>query len=196
MIRRRLREETSQQHALLEQRMLAGGLLGDDLARSSYRALLARFHGFYAPFESLLANATDWESLGPVGPYRARTPRLASDLLALGVADDALERLPRCADLPILSGLPRALGARYVVEGAALGGQIITRHVRRTLNLDVETGCAFFTGDGEEVGRHWRAFLGLLESRLLALDDQSAAVAAAAETFAAFARWLDQGGHA
>jgi heme oxygenase len=51
--------------------------------------------------------------------------------------------LPQYHDLPDIEDWPRMLGCLYVLEGATLGGQIISRHLQRTLHIDAINGAAF-----------------------------------------------------
>jgi heme oxygenase len=51
---------------------------------------------------------------------------LLDDLQALGCTP-SLERLPMCAQLPVIDSSAACLGVLYVLEGATLGGQILRR---------------------------------------------------------------------
>ena len=48
MMLKRLHDETSARHAALERRL---PLLDPQLSRKSYRCLVSKFHGYYAPLE-------------------------------------------------------------------------------------------------------------------------------------------------
>ena len=185
MLLQRLREETRSAHEAIERDL-------DDLrAHSSmdrYRVLLARFFGFYADWEpNVAASLADENFFAP----RRKTALLQRDLVSLGYSVEAISALPRCPDLPTLTGLSEALGSVYVLEGATLGGQIISRRLERDLGLSEGRGYGFFRSYGREVGTMWRAF----GERVLALpaDAGDACVRSAQLTFARLHGWLCRG---
>lgn len=85
--------------------------------------------------------------------------------------------------------MPQVLGCLYVIEGATLGGQVITRHLLATHGITPETGGAFFAGYGAETGPHWQAFGAMITAaeRFGAADE---IVASANRTFETLDRWL------
>lgn len=186
----RLKAETAVWHDALERRVDIDGRLGSVPA---YRSLLGRFLGFYEPVEALLRSVEGERGLPILLDGRWKTGRLISDLRALGSSADAITALPRCADLPSLITAAQAFGCLYVLEGATLGGQLISRHVRRRFGLGPAGGVAFFAGYGDRVGPMWRAFGAVLTdfSTRHACDDEI--VRAAIDTFAAFEHWIAAG---
>lgn len=146
----------------------------------AYTALLSRFYGFHRPFEitaRLVPHRTTW---------------LERDLAALGVDADKRATLPRCAAFPETALHEYILGARYVVEGSALGGRGLARQLDDLLGVGVVAGRHFFSGYGAETGRVWRDYL----TRLEAVPDVgmkwAAVVKGATETFAIFEQWLEK----
>jgi heme oxygenase len=174
-----LRRATTVHHRELEDRLgLLGGPL-DDLG--SYRRLLERFRGFYAPVEERL---DAWHAAEPgVVDWPARRKRHLLDADLAFVGGDPSP--PRCTRLPDVATTPAALGALYVLEGATLGGQVIRARVGRTLGLDGD-GCRFFTSYGPEVPQRWQA----LRRRIDAETDVAPMAASAVATFAALRDWL------
>lgn len=154
-----------------------------------YRSLLSILLGFHRPLEQRLARL----DLGAVGVNlheRLKTPLLERDLRCFSVD---LASVPVCGDLPVLLALPEALGCLYVLEGATLGGQIISRHLRETMNVVPDGGGAFFASDGRDVGPMWRAFRDALEAGCPGEDEAIRAGDAAVCTFASFNRRLADG---
>ncbi len=131
-----------------------------------YVALLTRMEAFYRAFEPLVAHHPF---------FTPRVQRLRHDLDILG----PWQALPA----PVLR-LENALGGLYVIEGAALGGQVIARHLKATHRLDATNGASFFASGGDPVGARWKAFRALLD----ATDDYEAVERSAFETFLAFER--------
>jgi heme oxygenase len=191
---RRLREQTRVHHERIESLV---PLLREDLTLEAYRAYLARLLGFYRPVERALLALAGWEETG-IGRPREKAPLLWTDLRDLGAAPEDLAALPTCpsAATPRLSSLPRGMGCLYVLEGAALGGQILVRHVRRVLPLPPGRGAAFLHGYGDETARRWRRFGGALCAYVEGLPAsrqervQAQMIDAAAQTFLTLERWL------
>jgi heme oxygenase len=163
-----------------------------DLSWEDYRLFVHRSFGFYAPLEDQLLASPHWQQLAFDYTARQKTPRLTQDMLALGGAD-ALAATPRCADLPALTTQEQVLGCLYVIEGATLGGRIITRHLQSRLGLTPESGGAFFDGYGTQTGSRWKAFCTMLSDNAdLEADEsrQAAIVAGANNTFETMTHWL------
>lgn len=184
----RIREATRAQHQALEEALPLGQ---ESLDRVLYGRLLARFWGFYATWEQQAALHAGIE-LRPVLASRAKLPLLNADLKAMALNSEVLpriapDRLPRFA-----SGEGTLLGSMYVVEGATLGGQVISRQLERFSGFERGAGYSFFQSYGKAVGQQWRAFTQLLEA--LPPREAEPAVAAAQQTFSAFAEWFAEGG--
>ena len=82
------------------------------------------------------------------------------------------------------------IGCLYVLEGAALGGQVLARSLGSRWQLTPSTGVAFFYGDGPvATKRRWALVLDWLERAGRAGTDARAAVAGASATFLALGRW-------
>ena len=92
-----------------------------------------------------------------------------------------------------MDSLLALLGSLYVLEGATLGGQILSRHFVTQFNLSCRQGCSFFAGYGSETGRRWRAFCELLNS-YSSPDGDAVIVQSAIQTFRCFENWLREEG--
>jgi heme oxygenase len=159
----------------------------------SYRELLSRLLGFYAPLEAQLS-PFDWGLAGLNFEARRKAALLRADLASLGLATISIDSLASCRKLPRPASLAGAIGCLYVLEGATLGGQVIARQVSRSLGVGPSTGGRFFYAHGEETGSLWRAFGAAAGSYCGEAEDRiAAAVAAAVATFEAFETWLTAG---
>lgn len=157
--------------------------------RDTYRDLLIALYGFHAPLEQKLRELKFATALDM--PARLiKSAWIAEDLKALGLDGTAITRLPHCAELPELATTAEAFGALYVIEGATLGGQLITRVIRDRLGLTPENGGRFFASYGAFTGPMWRNFVSALDAE--GVDPKQAAIMerAAAGTFNAFCSWL------
>jgi heme oxygenase (biliverdin-IX-beta and delta-forming) len=187
MILKRLKQATSERHAALEDQL---PLLDSRLSRENYRQLLGRFFGYYAPLEIRLL-ALPWrDETGFDYTDRHKTARLEQDLIALGETPGTLARLPRCQDLPEAASLSNLLGCLYVIEGATLGGHIITRHLQANLGLTPETGASFFNGYGAQTGAQWQTFCTMLTDLAERTGGDEEIIATANRTFETLEQWL------
>jgi heme oxygenase len=186
MILAELKRGTRAEHERIERSV---PLLSGDLDHATYTSYLEKLLGFYEPLEDALA-PHPWHEVGLAFADRRKTGLLMHDLGHLGYDEAALAAVARCTELPRLSDLPAALGCLYVLEGATLGGQILTRHIERRLGLAPATGCAFLASYGAAVGVMWRQFGEGLTA--FPCDDKTTRrmVQSARTTFHAFERWL------
>ena len=146
-MRERLRAETAALHAEVERCLdLAAQLRSVD----SYANLLATLFGYHEPLERAAAGAPTPEPPLGFSPW-GRAALLARDLRALRPYAE-VSGVRRCARLPALDRPEHVTGCVYVVEGSALGGQVIAREVRHHLGLSGDA-VAFFTGAGRTPGR-------------------------------------------
>ena len=187
MIHALLKDGTRAQHARAEASL---PLLDPALSLADYARVVEALHGFHAPLERRLA-AVPWARIGLDWDARRKTPLLARDLRALGRTAADVAALPLCEPLPDVTTHARLLGCAYVLEGATLGGQLVRRHLARSLGLGPATGAAYYHAYGSDVGPMWRAFLGGLTAAVerdgCAPDEM---LAGARETFDALADWL------
>ena len=193
----RLRVETRGEHDAVE-RVL--DLMGAALTREAYRLRLEQFYGFYGPLEAALQSRCDRKpayagesnlsgaTCSALESRLTKTALLRQDLHHLGVSTDDL---PLCRHLPSVLSEAEVLGCLYVMEGATLGGQLITRHIQATLGITPTTGGGFFEGYAGDTGKMWRAMRHLLVSCALDTRTENAMVASAIATFACLRGWCD-----
>lgn len=189
MTLQRLKLATRERHAAIESRSV---LLDPQLSLPAYYDTLTRFFGYYAPLEDRLADALIRHGADIAFEGRYKCPQLTRDLAALGATPQKLACVPQCQALPDLSTPAKLFGCLYVIEGATLGGQIITRHLRSSLGLTPESGAAFFSGYGERTGSRWKEFCTQLSTFAARLDNDHEIVANANATFESLHRWLYQ----
>src|SRR5688572_19893389 len=150
-LRKRLKRETAAVHRHLEAQL---GLLNPRLDVHRYLRVLETFYGFYVPVEIDVTRLAAAEL--PLGfPLRARAELIERDLLALGLSPADLAALPLCSDRPELSCVEDLAGCLYVLEGACLGGQVLSPLLHRRLGLTKGSGAAFFAGDEESTLPRW-----------------------------------------
>lgn len=167
----RLRQATAPRHEAIECLLRLDG----EIDGQHYRQVLAGFAAFLSAWEpavraALSADLQEWFDA------RSRLGFLRQDLQTLAITP------PRAAEditgALAVGTVAEALGSMYVLEGSALGGQVIAATVARTLGLTPKTGTAYFNGWGERTGANWREFRQVLEQRVPQVDHQAAADAA------------------
>jgi heme oxygenase len=183
----RLKSSTRVRHAALESRTV---LLNKDLSQANYSQCLQRFFGYYAPLEKCLLEFPAWQEAGFVYDNRYKTQQIEHDLTALGLMQNVLKFIPQCKTLPELKTIAQLFGCLYVIEGATLGGQIISKHLYASLGLMPESGASFFAGYGQQTGSHWKAFCACMTAFSIqtACDDEI--IASANKTFETLDYWL------
>lgn len=160
-----LRERTAADHAALEQ--LTG--LPERLAEPGrYVGFLAGLLVAFEPLErALAALPADRDPGRTRWSQRSKAARIRADLAELAAPDtDGPAGAPSPDDglrtvLAALTGRAdpvTAYGARYVLEGATLGGQLLAPQVPAALGLPPGRATSYLEVYGDEAGAAWQAF--------------------------------------
>lgn len=176
-----LRAATRAHHDRLD-RLLDLRRLGD---RRRYGRVLQGMDGFLADWEAHVATALPAAWHGWLH-RRSRRHFLRQDLRALGIASTAPH-----GPMPGLGSAAAAWGSVYVIEGSALGGQVITRTLADA-GLTPERGAAYFHGWGADTGRMWHDARRLLEGQLADPASLAQACEGACATFDALAHHFER----
>jgi heme oxygenase (biliverdin-IX-beta and delta-forming) len=153
-LRDELRAATRDMHALLDRHPVLTPLVRPGLTEAQYGLALNALYAFNQPVEAVLASFVARRGLAFDFAAYQRLPDLAADLQQLGW------RLPA----PLWSG-PRLksvgdfVGCMYVMAGAALGGQVISRQIQASLGITPNSGGRFFAGCGPSTVERWQDFL-------------------------------------
>lgn len=195
--RRYLRKVTRREHAAAEETAVMSALFEAQLSGTVYIRLLQGYHALYSEWEAQHARwlTGDLRTSGWV--YRSRLPAIESDLHALGAQtpgkprDDAM-RLPPAQAEPNAGELGLSIpswGSLYVVEGSALGGQVIARK----LAAEFPGHAHLFFNMGHGAGQPtWRDFQTLLDGQLGSAAARRAIALQARAAFGLFQRMLEK----
>jgi heme oxygenase len=105
--------------------------------------------------------------------------------------DPANVSCPPASLLPDLPTFAHALGALYVLEGSALGGQVILRDIEARIGRQIAGATQFFGGRGTAVGPTWQTFKTALNAFGRQQPFRAADVISGAErVFHAIATWF------
>ncbi len=148
-----LKSATQHEHHALD---AALDLLRPTLEAAAYRHHLKAFFGSYAPLETALAAIVGWSAHGIDLNARGKIALLRADLISPDVHEP--DALPMCETLPALPNLATAFGSLYELEGASLGGQIISGQVEKQFGYTTAHGAQFFNGYGPRTGEMWMTF--------------------------------------
>lgn len=181
----RLRAETLAEHDAIEAVL---NLTNESISVEIYRQILERFYGYYRPAEaSVRLNETLLEGRVDL-EHRWKMSSLEYDLRALGIT--VPELLPVCQQLPRIDSAASAFGVLYVMEGATMGGQFISQHIRRVLGVTPDSGGRFFSCYGENTGKMWQSFRKSLDAFAKTQETQDQVVTAALDTFRTLRAWF------
>ncbi|APG04707.1 hypothetical protein BJI69_12915 [Luteibacter rhizovicinus DSM 16549] len=194
-----LREATRDAHEAAEATPGMRLLLGGELDRAAYSALLqaqlALFRAWEAERRDWLAGLADWRHVSRATLIEADLcgSRFIGDSNSCGsrfIGDSALDNGAGFAATPIAdeSALTNAAcwGELYVIEGSALGGRVIVRRLRE-LYPDLTH---HYYAVGENAPTSWRHFQSLLDRALPDEASQEVAAHAAQRMFARFQQTL------
>lgn len=192
----RLREAVWPAHQRLEQASPMAAVVQGTATKQEYAAALAALYGVVEPLEQNIQRFLDAQYPGEpaLAPYSTghwrRSALLEQDLRQLLESSSPMADVPFCDSLPRISTLDQALGMLYVLEGSRLGGQVIAESVQRHLGLDSATGCAYFSGNGQDPLPVWRHFKSLLEEQA---TQSQAVIDAATSCFTTLETWFGGG---
>ncbi len=134
-------------------------VLDPTLDRGGYARVLAALLRVYRPLERKLIG----EPIAGLGAWcDHKSQWLEQDLAALGRTRASIDALPDAEQVPTVASSAEALGCRYVLEGATLGGAIISRYVVDRLGLE-SGGADFFSAYRSDTAERWRHFVAVLE---------------------------------
>lgn len=161
------------------------------LSAAIYARLLFGYHTLYADWERRQARWLGGDLRQSGWHYRSRLPAIESDLRALG--ECAPGGTPGdLATVPDLPGAPIAApawGSLYVVEGSALGGQVIARRLAAGMPGHAHLFFNMGHGHGQPT---WRDFQVLLDTQLGSPAARRAIALQARATFGQFQQMLQK----
>ncbi len=150
-----LRLATRDQHDRIESVLR----LQDPMPIDDYRRVIAGFHDFLLAWEPRLRQALP-SHLRAWFDARSRRGFAADDLRHLGEtvpSHPSADAVSALAPL-VLDDAAAAIGSLYVIEGSALGGQVMLPRLASNLGVHPGRGACYFNGFGERTGAMWREF--------------------------------------
>jgi len=113
-----------------------------DQTRENYNHFLRKLYGFFIAAEEHLAKLEE----GCLPSLISRVPSIVKDLHAFGETDATIQQIPRCQDprLQTLNSLLGVMGYLYIIEGSLFGNDLVAQALKEALQIDSESGTAFF----------------------------------------------------
>lgn len=173
-----LRAATRALHADLDSR----SPLTSAPTHADYLDHAARVLGWMRPLE--LALWPLWPDAEDARLRRGKSQWLEADLLA---GSQTSADGPDCPAAPVANGLAEAFGIAYVAEGATLGGRVLYKRLKDSLE---PLPLHWLQGYGEHTGERWGAFQRLLAEHVTTPDDIARAQDAALRAFTSFRDWV------
>ncbi len=178
-----LRGATAVHHRLLE----AFLRLEPPLEWSGYIEALRGFELFLSNWEPRVRARSPARLHGWLAS-RSRYTLAVRDLAQLGFESGCSPDISaQCASLVeniSLNSTAAVFGSIYVLEGSALGGQIIAKRAKEAFGLDPHNGAAYFKGFHPETASRWRQFQQLLDLEIgMGSEAREDACTAARQTF-------------
>jgi heme oxygenase len=191
--RNALREATAASHQRLHHLPSFASLAAGRLDRPGYVRLLERLLGFHAPIEATIASALADENFGLDLSRCRRSHLLVQDLRVLGAGDSCSPPSRPMVDRPALTSAAEAMGWLYVVEGSALGGRLLARHLDHVLPPHDASGRLFLLAGGDSAHISWREVCQAVDVCGLEPERLKTMIAGALGAFDCFGSWFAEG---
>ena len=179
-----LKNSTSQYHQQIEQIESLKKIITNEITLLEYKKLLCQLYGFINPCEKAIPPRFHYVIEG-----REKSLLLNSDLSELN-CDTSIDFL-FCRSFPNLNTLPEVFGYLYVLEGSTLGGQIITKLLKKNVQLLPAIPTRYFNAYGKQTRKYWDAFLKSLIDQDFNDIQKENLVTSAIDTFSNLYNWLN-----
>lgn len=169
----KFRAATKPLHEQIERENIARHILDHSMDMKTYKLLLVQNYLAYFSVEKQIHRF--------LPELRTRKYlQLKEDLKALNLAPERFREKNNFS----CTSRAEAFGAAYVVEGSALGGMLLSRHLEKCPKLDLQPQ-KFFGGNRDGI-KKWQYFQKLLSENTFSEEQEKAAIEKAKETFRFF----------
>jgi len=154
---------------------------------ADYLELLKMFYGFYQPMYEQLDQYLNDQVVNAWS--QRRKPSWITD--DIDVFASASYYIKSSNTIPTINNIYEALGAFYVLEGASMGGTIISKKIAEQIINDGR-GFSFLNAYNKENPIMWNKFLNTIDNIPLNEEQQEEIINAAKNTFITFHHWINQ----
>ncbi|MBK4736260.1 biliverdin-producing heme oxygenase [Noviherbaspirillum pedocola] len=184
-----LRNATRDIHDEFEQGLK---LARPDAGQAEYLNFISAMWGWLKPFEQALWRE-DWPADIDAAQRARKSDWLRRDLLAAGMDEQAIAALPLLQESPPLDTPAQRYGVAYVLEGAQLGSQLLSRTLGPRL---APWPAHWLAGYGDKASQRWLSFRKLAERDLAGPTEREEAAQAARWAFRTLSSWFRERGAA
>ncbi|HTN44724.1 MAG TPA: biliverdin-producing heme oxygenase [Flavipsychrobacter sp.] len=185
----RLKEETSEAHASLEENELSKRIVSSDLSSEEYAAYLSKMLPLHQALEERVF--PQLETVFPDLEARKKTHLIQADLKKLNTT--ATGNVSFSEDMSFTTTLAGALGMMYVIEGSALGGKVILKQLHKSLPEEIYDGASnYFSVYGDKIGGMWMRFLQTFSDEVASKGLENDVIEGAKQSFSLVKNWFDK----
>lgn len=175
----KIRKATGALHGKLEAHPVSQMIMNSSLTIPGYMFYLGLMKEVVADYETNiipLIKSTSYTLLP------SKKQLIESDLIYLEKQGYKIPALTQF-QFPFQNNNAYLTGIAYVMEGSALGGRIIYKHISQNLELSSQNGASYFYGNGELTGRMWIQFLELMSSHAKCSSEEVEMISGAQNAF-------------
>ncbi|SEI75229.1 heme oxygenase [Dyadobacter koreensis] len=183
-----LRKKTDESHKRLEENRYSKAILDPSVTLADYQTYIAKLYGVTRACERDIF--PEIASVLPDLEERYKSGLIVKDLANTGFSRIAIDNIPVFQFTT--TGIAKALGVMYVLEGSTLGGKFLYQQINHTLGLNSETGAAYFWGYGQKTGMLWKRFISSLAEFAVEENCEQEIIKSAVHTFTTIDKWLNE----
>lgn len=183
-----LRDRTGESHKNLEENHYSKAILNPGVTLAAYQTYIAKLYGVTRACERDIF--PEIASVLPDLEERYKSGLILKDLANTGISRVSIDNIPVFQFTA--SGIAKALGVMYVLEGSTLGGKILYKHIHQALGLNDENGASYFWGYGQKTGMLWKIFVSSLAVYAVEENCEDEIISSAVQTFTIIDSWLNE----
>lgn len=180
-----LKAQTWPIHQELEKISLLKKIMKEEINLQEYKKLLCIFYGFIYPYENNI-KLTHTNLL----INREKSPLLRADLATVEQLN--MEELQFCKVTRSFTTEAEIYGYLYVMEGATLGGQVISQALKTNPKLSPFISTHYFNAYDKKTKRFWSDFSLDLYEKNVTTQQKNQVISTATETFTALFQWISR----
>ncbi len=188
MIMQKLKELTRPYHDQVENKAFADKIMDGSLSYAQYQELIYGNFLFHSVVETALLNGLPSHIQRQLQlSERLKKDILEKELTQMGMPTVDTSQLPKL----VLDSMYEALGALYVMEGSTLGGAMIKKKLLKNAEIAQKAPLLFYGCYGEDTGKYWKAFMGVMHAISYTPQQEEEVVEAAIRSFNVFGQCLE-----
>lgn len=158
-VQARLRRVSHPFHVRINHHPLLVGLTCRNYPVSTYRTVLIAYFHLYEKLEMRIAEFLQRHTVQFDYSDRLKLPWIRDDLIFLNEDPLIDANLPaQGIEIPQIENVGQLIGVLYPIEGASLGGQVVSQHLKNNFQYSEAQGARFFNGYGDKTSEKWAEF--------------------------------------